>query len=328
MKEKPKTIHDQGFLIASVFKDIDHFAEVGRKWNVDFRQLEPGLLDARLLQVATDTVQLMEARFDRRIEQQGCSPAGSTTIAVPLASDPKLVWRQRQVPTDSVLIYRPGSEIDGASRPGFHVVAVSIEDAEFTRIAMTLDHPEVIEFIKNNEVASLSKATMQRLQSDLRRMCSTFHGRPTGSISSRHRRILERRLPALMIRTLAESLPSPHRHPITDRQRALQAALDFIYTQPHDAVTVRDLCRATGNSERVLQYAFRSHFDITPGAYLKATRLASIRRQLRQSSPQKGTISNLANEWGFWHMGQFAADYRLHFGELPSETLHRHVGSL
>jgi AraC family ethanolamine operon transcriptional activator len=32
-------------------------------------------------------------------------------------------------------------------------------------------------------------------------------------------------------------------------------------------------------------------------------------------------INEIANRWGFWHMSQFAADYRRFFGELPSETL-------
>ncbi|MCK5375915.1 MAG: helix-turn-helix domain-containing protein, partial [Acidobacteria bacterium] len=32
-------------------------------------------------------------------------------------------------------------------------------------------------------------------------------------------------------------------------------------------------------------------------------------------------VTDVANNWGFWHMGQFAADYRKMFGELPSQTL-------
>jgi len=34
-------------------------------------------------------------------------------------------------------------------------------------------------------------------------------------------------------------------------------------------------------------------------------------------------VADVANRHGFWHMGQFAKDYRKTFGELPSETLKR-----
>ncbi len=36
-------------------------------------------------------------------------------------------------------------------------------------------------------------------------------------------------------------------------------------------------------------------------------------------------IADIANRYGFWHMGQFAADYRRMFAELPSETWKRAV---
>ena len=44
---------------------------------------------------------------------------------------------------------------------------------------------------------------------------------------------------------------------------------------------------------------------------------------LRGADPSRTRIADVANEWGFWHMGQLAADYRRHFGENPSETLRR-----
>ena len=48
------------------------------------------------------------------------------------------------------------------------------------------------------------------------------------------------------------------------------------------------------------------------------------RRALRQADPtMKGIVADTANARGFWHMGQFAADYRRMFGKLPSETLAR-----
>jgi len=32
-------------------------------------------------------------------------------------------------------------------------------------------------------------------------------------------------------------------------------------------------------------------------------------------------FSDIANVWGFWHMGDFAQRYRRLFGELPAEQL-------
>jgi transcriptional regulator GlxA family with amidase domain len=83
---------------------------------------------------------------------------------------------------------------------------------------------------------------------------------------------------------------------------------------------------------RTLERAFKEHFGIGPKAYLIRRRLSGARDALvRDDGPT--AIVDVANEWGFWHMGQFAKDYRALFGELyralfgelPSETLGRHI---
>jgi transcriptional regulator GlxA family with amidase domain len=86
------------------------------------------------------------------------------------------------------------------------------------------------------------------------------------------------------------------------------------------------VCRQAQVSERVLHYAFKERFGISPKRYLQAFRLDSVRAELRSADPSVAKISDVANRWGFWHMGQFAADYRRQFGELPSETLKRPSG--
>jgi AraC family ethanolamine operon transcriptional activator len=52
-----------------------------------------------------------------------------------------------------------------------------------------------------------------------------------------------------------------------------------------------------------------------------ALRLNGVRRDLRRADPAATRITDLAIKWGFWHMSQFAADYRSFFGELPSNTI-------
>jgi AraC family ethanolamine operon transcriptional activator len=93
-------------------------------------------------------------------------------------------------------------------------------------------------------------------------------------------------------------------------------------SQRDGLITIADLCRATRLSRRTLHYAFKEHFGVTPKAYLTAIRLEGVRRELvPQDTPVK--VADVANHWGFWHMGHFAADYRRQFGELPSESLRR-----
>jgi len=74
-------------------------------------------------------------------------------------------------------------------------------------------------------------------------------------------------------------------------------------------------------NERTLQRAFLEHYGITAKSYAKAHRLNHVFKILSASDSSATRISDIASNHGFWHMSQFAADYRLHFGELPSETL-------
>jgi AraC-like DNA-binding protein len=112
----------------------------------------------------------------------------------------------------------------------------------------------------------------------------------------------------------------------TCRARALRLALEYVEEQAGNAPTIKDICQASGASYRTLNRAFLDRFDVTPKQYLQAIRLDGVRNELhRKVSETK--ISDIANDWGFWHMGQFAGDYRRQFGELPSETARRHLSS-
>ena len=86
---------------------------------------------------------------------------------------------------------------------------------------------------------------------------------------------------------------------------------------------VRDLCAEFDVSERTLEYAFQEEFGLTPMAYFKVRRLHAVRQALKEAGPQSTTVHEIAQRWGFWHTGGFAADSRRLFGELPSETLGR-----
>jgi AraC family ethanolamine operon transcriptional activator len=84
-----------------------------------------------------------------------------------------------------------------------------------------------------------------------------------------------------------------------------------------------DLCTALGVSDRTLRLAFRERFGLGPVAYGKALRLNAVRAALTTTDAGVVSVGGVARLWGFGHLGNFAADYRWLFGELPSQTLHR-----
>jgi AraC-like DNA-binding protein len=90
-----------------------------------------------------------------------------------------------------------------------------------------------------------------------------------------------------------------------------------------DLLHVSDLCRATGVSERTLEYAFKEIMGLTPVAYVIRLRLHQVRRALLAATQGSATVSAVALDWGFWHFGEFSRAYRECFGELPSDTLRR-----
>jgi AraC family ethanolamine operon transcriptional activator len=101
----------------------------------------------------------------------------------------------------------------------------------------------------------------------------------------------------------------------------LKQAIAYITEHADVPPTIRDICQNVGVSQKTLEYAFLDHFGVTPKRYLQTYRLNGVRKVLRQADPNSTKIADVANYWGFWHMGQFAKDYRTLFGELPSETL-------
>lgn len=73
-------------------------------------------------------------------------------------------------------------------------------------------------------------------------------------------------------------------------------------------------------SERTLVYAFSERYGQSPKTFI-THRLNQVRKALRQAVSDTARIGEIAGRHGFWHMSQFAADYKRLFRELPSETL-------
>ena len=86
-----------------------------------------------------------------------------------------------------------------------------------------------------------------------------------------------------------------------------------------------DLCREVGTSRRSLEAVVRERTGKSPWEYLRWRRLWRARALLQQPG-RRTTVTDVAFQLGFWHLGRFAAAYASAFGEKPSEALARAQG--
>ncbi len=106
-------------------------------------------------------------------------------------------------------------------------------------------------------------------------------------------------------------------------RRIVIAADQYLRAHMDRPIYTEELCDALAVSTSILADAFRAVFDITPHRFLKLRRMTMVRAALQSLEEPTPLVKSVVLSHGFWHLGQFAHDYRNTFGETPSETLIR-----
>lgn len=113
------------------------------------------------------------------------------------------------------------------------------------------------------------------------------------------------------------SMPAEPRH--------LRRALEYLHAHAHENPHPADVSRIACVGPRALEAAFRRHLNQTVQAYTRDLRLDRAREALwsARTSGSTTSVTDVALQLGFAHMGRFAAYYRERFGCTPSDELRR-----
>jgi AraC-like DNA-binding protein len=136
------------------------------------------------------------------------------------------------------------------------------------------------------------------------------------------RRSLEQALIVAMVACLstgAEKSRSTrwHRH-----QRVMLRFREWLDANNTRAVYLEEVCAALEVSAPTLRRCCEEHLGMSPMQYLGLRRLNLARQELQRRNSQTSVTATAMN-FGFWHLGRFADEYRSLFGETPSATLAR-----
>ena len=296
------------------FDDVDLLAQ-GVGWEVDFRQLDAGRFSAAANLVATPGVTVMRISLGRDLHQRGLAPSGTRTYGLVDPDAPDVRWHGVDA-CGGLLDFNDPGGFDGVSSSGMRGLTLSIDESLLTEtaVALGLDGHSVEKAIGpvwhdagDGRLFAL-RHRLQALVSDNRHAQNPLADREfEQSLASE----------VLMLTSPTSTGPAPEswrRH-----RRVLDRALEHIEGDLEGELTVATLCSGIGVSNSTLERVFRSQLGTTPKKYINRLRLQRARRDL-VASGDAIPIADIANRWGFWHLGQFARDYRRQFHELPRDT--------
>lgn len=307
-------------LVKQEFDSFEEFAELAVSWNVDFHQLDSEQFKSVMFQAQIGTLLVSSARLGCHVEQHGATPPGMYTFAIPDKGSSDMRWFGNTVGVDVLLSFPTHGEIDVFSRPGLSVLTFSISQ-EVLEIFLERNHAhDLITSAGITETIFFSSAEQIDELRYLLKLAPIIVqlGNKNHAISSDYQ---EHVLSALL-QVLDQEKPRQRIDP-SRGQHALDHVIEYVQANPDSPIRITDLCALSGVAERTLRYLFRKGLGLSPKSFLVGRRLYGVHRELWHSASSTTRVADLANKWGFWHMGQFAADYRKLFGELPSETLGR-----
>ena len=124
------------------------------------------------------------------------------------------------------------------------------------------------------------------------------------------------RVEALIASATIEIANTDQTHISDNRARIVALAIDVIIKNEGKKISMQSLAQACHCSIRTLEYAFKSRLELSPKEFLTYYRLNRYRQEIL-SNPS-ATLSQLAYELQFKHLGNLAKNYRNLFGSLPS----------
>jgi len=312
---------EQIFFLHQTFRDFEAFCENARHWDLDYYQLDRGNFSSELLMFGNATTLFTRARLGRRLLQKGAPPSGLVTFGLLANPDISIHWRNLDIYGDRLFIFPPSGELHSISQPDFDVFTLSLPEEALNRTCHSLELPDFRRLVDGTEAFNCQPQSMSLLRKWLHKTAFGLANSPPAADRSILLQQLKEELAKRLVAILAESIGPESKPLMRKRDHALSIAVNHIEDPDRPVTSVQELCSIAHVSERTLEYAFRERFGQSPKTFILTHRLNSVRKMLRHADPDADRIHEIAGHQEFFHMGQFASDYKRLFRELPSETL-------
>ena len=298
-----------------LFTAVDELDEAARAlgWSIEYRQLGRGSFSAELASSECAGLHLAWERFDNHLHIPTGPPEGLVGVFLPDTSAGRVDASGRPLAEGDLVVFPPRSELEFVTRGEVRNATVFLTEAEFRTAARALAPSRRASLTGSATILRGDPRSFAAIRSRIARVHQA--GRPDPEAASQ--------LLARIVLWMADAWSMTDAVELADgaAARVARRVQSYIEDRFRGPIRMADLCAHVGHGLRTVQRAFASYFQLSPTGYITARRLNEARRALVATDPASGTVTGIATESGFSHLGRFSVTYRAYFGESPSETL-------
>ena len=284
-------------------------------WDVDYQQVDRGKFAATFESVQGEHLLIAEEFFNRGLLMFGTPPPNTISILHNWGKRDRGKFQGKRVELHDVLFMRASDEGILRVPPGSHSVTISVSHQKLAEALQVYNGSELSNHLAESGSISFSPALIRQLRMIV---SDAFHSPE----DVKNPRCFEDAALQLLAQGLSEgpSHPSKPRR-LLNRSQYVRIAREYIDSRLADDFGMGDVARAAGVSTRTLQSAFLSVLGVRPVEYIRKQRLSRTRTVLLDRRRSDEPIGKVAADHGLHHQSIFSRDYKMLFGELPSETI-------
>jgi len=289
-------------------------------WEHAYTQLSAGIFNGILDEISLNSSVIFKESLNQSVLQKGAVDSETITFGFIPEFEGNAYFNGELYDKPVLLAIRPDEEFEFRSPLNHEIYAANINLHDFNRYVMRAEQRDIASLFHHLKAVSYDKDIANKL------VCA-FH---YANYLSKHKlseqqthlaiKEIEEQLFQFLIDFMfkEESFNAAKVNP--NRLRIFHQTDAFIREHAKEPIDIVMLCEVSNTSRRTLQYCFETVTGLGPLAYLRCVKLSGVRKEIK--TEKEKSITDIATDWGFWHLSHFAAHYKQMFGELPSRTPH------
>jgi AraC family transcriptional regulator, ethanolamine operon transcriptional activator len=302
------------------FELFEHLAAFYTGWNIQVEQRSEGKFSGAVKLARTPRLYVVEGSFSQSISVLGDSNANDYCFYFVEPASSKAHWWGRRLESQGIVALGPNTPAAYINGRNTKTLGIAFDRGFlsdgmhslvgqrncFDREGWSFSQPRL-------ELTSRAARTLRQFLTDTSKD-PTLLGTAEGLMRE------EACLMSMLEALLPSEQLSGEKLAIDVRVRLTNTAEELMRSSLCQPLSAVEIATTLDVNSRTLRKAFKDRYGIGPTIYYKLLRLNAVRSRLRSTAADESTIAQVAREFSFHHLGNFASDYVRLFGELPSMT--------